>query len=89
MHARNLVIVGDFNTPNFVNYELYDRKSFSINNFINFFSFNQLNHVLNVSDRLLDLLLSNIKCEVLHDNAPLLHEDVYHPALLINLLNYL
>ncbi|KAJ8980525.1 hypothetical protein NQ317_008322 [Molorchus minor] len=85
LQSKHVVIMGDFNVPNFVNQLNADSKTFVINNFMNFFDFHQLNNILNSHHRLLDLIISNVACKVVHDNAPLLREDAYHPALIINL----
>lgn len=75
--------MGDFNITHFVNNDNKDTKTFYMNNFSNFFNLTQYNNILNDQGRLLDLVLSNTECEVMHDNAPLVREDVFHPALFV------
>nr|CAH7738710.1 unnamed protein product [Callosobruchus chinensis] len=47
----------------------------------------QYNNVLNVSNRLLDLVISNSMCTVEEDSIPLVQTDDHHPALCIRLMN--
>lgn len=79
----NVLVVGDFNVPNFTNINLNDAKSNIVNHFIAFSNFKQFNNILNVNNRLLDLVLSDIKCSVFKDENPLVVEDTYHPAFYI------
>lgn len=78
---RNVLIMGDFNITHFNNNDIIDTKCQLINDFINFVSLNQVNNVVNVNGRLLDLVFTNIQCKVFHDCLPLVKEDVHHPAI--------
>ena len=49
--------------------------------FANFFNFLRKNTVLNVDMRLLDLVFTNIWCEITHSAELLTFEDLYHPAI--------
>ncbi|KAK5639407.1 hypothetical protein RI129_011899 [Pyrocoelia pectoralis] len=53
--------------------------------FINLFDLRQSNTVLNCSDRLLDLIVSNLTCVVRHHDLPMVTEHGYHPALDLSL----
>nr|CAI5869951.1 unnamed protein product [Callosobruchus analis] len=50
---------------------------------MNFLDLRQYNGVLNVSHRLLDLVISNVECNVVRDKSPTVKEDDHHAALLI------
>ena len=57
IYGQNLIIVGDFNTPNFKSHaeienEDRDIKSEVINNFLEFFELKQFNDVSNINNRL-------------------------------------
>lgn len=78
-----LLVFGDFNIPHYINKDTNDIKTNIITNFSTYFGLQQHNGILNGSGRLLDLVFTNLKCEILHDNAPLVKEDIFHPALLI------
>src|SRR5699024_4029609 len=58
--CENILLVGDFNIPEYVN--LISNLATIINNFSNFLNLKQFNNVSNHNDRLLDLVLSSIKC---------------------------
>lgn len=89
IYESDLLIVGDFNIPEYVkclnNTSCVSTKFTLLDNFCNFFSLSQYNHVLNTSNRLLDLALCNSKCSIVRAADVLIPEDHYHPALLINL----
>lgn len=79
--TKKLLILGDFNLTLFNVENTHDIKSQLMRNFIQFTGVTQYNDVVNVNDRLLDLVFSNMLCQILHDTAPLLAEDMHHPAL--------
>lgn len=83
-NLENVVIMGDFNVPHYITGDV-DAKSQILRNFIEFLSFEQHNGVPNESGRILDLVLSKIRCHIFHDNVPLVTEDKHHPALFISL----
>lgn len=53
---------------------------------MNVYNLRQFNKIVNHNDRLLDLVLSNVICDV-GDHAPLVFEDIHHPALDISFRN--
>lgn len=80
-----LLILGDFNLTFFNVENIHDIKTQLMINFIQFMGVTQLNNVTNVNNRLLDLVISNIQCQILHDTAPLVDEDQHHPSLYIQI----
>nr|CAH7742969.1 unnamed protein product [Callosobruchus chinensis] len=83
IHNRDIIIMGDFNIPKFVDNNLDDGATATITDFMNFLNLRQYNTVLNSLNRLLDLVMSNVECNVVRDVSPAVKEDDYHPALLI------
>lgn len=85
----NVYFLGDFNIPEFNN-ETEDRilsdKFLALKMFCNFFELDQYNNVLNLNNRLLDLILCNITCTVEKAQDVLLREDPHHPALSLYIL---
>nr|CAI5819466.1 unnamed protein product [Callosobruchus analis] len=65
------------------------QKKKSIVSFLDFIGFSQYNHILNSSQRLLDLIVSDKVIHVRRDDLPLVAEDTYHPALEIAEIIYL
>lgn len=83
---NNVLILGDFNVTNFNN-SIFDLKRQLMYSFLEFVNMTQFNNVENINGRLLDLVLSDLSsCNVNHDNAPFVNEDVHHPALSISLI---
>lgn len=81
---KHLIILGDFNVRYFSDVNQQDdHKVEIVNNFLNFFSFQQFNNIENINKRLLDLIISNVPCEVTRDYVPFLQEDDHHPSLTI------
>lgn len=79
-----IYFIGDFNVSEYFNYTLTNvatEKVLILNSFCRFFELSQLNNVTNVNHRLLDLVLSNVPCEVVKSSDILLNEDTHHPAL--------
>nr|CAI5851908.1 unnamed protein product [Callosobruchus analis] len=87
LNGEKAVILGDLNTPKFILNHQGDGKTRTLNNFFSYFNYSQYNHVLNVSSRLLDLVISNTVCIVEQDSVPLVKIDDHHPALAIKLPN--
>lgn len=87
LHDKGLLVLGDFNIPDFIDSNLNDRKFTAINHFINFYSLQQLNNIRNKLNRLLDLVISNISCVVTPNLPPIVREDDYHPSLFIQIQN--
>lgn len=86
IYGSNILIIGDFNIPDFAfrNPHVTPSRNFnSISNFLNFFNFTQFNDVLNCNNRLLDLVISNCTCNVFRSSDTLLPEDQHHPPLII------
>lgn len=84
IYCKNLIILGDFNVPHFVNDEINDSRSNILKNLMGILDLTQYNNVLNCNDRALDLIFSNMYCDVERNNVPLVNEDVYHPSLSFN-----
>ena len=81
----NLLLIGDFNVPNFFT-NANDAKTLSIKNMMSLLNLTQVNTVPNSDGRFLDLVFCSLNsCIVTHDSCPIVIEDKYHPALHINL----
>lgn len=80
---NKIIIFGDFNVPSFNSANLNDRGFCIINNFMQYMGLSQFNNILNDSGRLLDLVLSNVNCQVTRDIIPLVNEDLHHPTLTV------
>ena len=85
LHDKHLLVLDDFNIPNFADQNFNDRALFTVNHFINFYGSQQLNNIPNKLNRLLDLVISNLDCTVSLNVPPIVKEDDYHPSLLIYL----
>ncbi len=77
---KECVIIGDFNSTYF-SVNGTDRKSSSLQNFSSFANLTQYNCITNQDGRLLDLIFSNIECNVYEDPLPMVRVDPYHPPL--------
>ena len=86
LNQDNVIILGDFNVPNFNNPLVHDAKCQKMHDFLNLSNLRQFNSVCNSSGKLLDLAISNMNCEVRRDFAPLINEDLHHPSLRVNTL---
>lgn len=84
LHSNSVIVLGDFNIKNYVNNDCSDTKTFRLNSLIEFFNLKQCNNVLNIRQRLLDLVLCNKNCVVERDNLPFTTENSDHPALRIS-----
>lgn len=84
MQSDQVLIFGDFHTP-----AIYaNHNAFCSNIICNFTFFNNLeqcNDVLNNHKRVLDLVMSNLTCEVRRSDLPLVSENAYNPALKIRM----
>lgn len=80
----DVLIVGDFNVPNYVIGKC--DKSIMIENFLIFCNLEQHNAVVNCMGRKLDLVFSNLNIvSCLPCDSPLVPEDTYHPALVLTM----
>lgn len=84
---NKVIIFGDFNVPSFNSPNLNSRDFCIINNFLQYTDLIQCNNIVNDSGRLLDLVFSNIDCQITRDNVPLVEEDLHHPTLNVILNN--
>lgn len=75
--------VGDFDAPNFAEYNVSDSKSLFLFSLMINCNFVQ-NNVKNIKLRTLDLVF---RLYFFHDDLPFVQEDIYHPALNIFLPN--
>lgn len=80
VYDSNVLILGDFNTPNLYG-NINDKKSSQLLSFANLCNMVQYNNVKNSFNRILDLVYANFNCNVLHDHCPMVQVDEYHPAL--------
>lgn len=83
--VHEFVILGDFNTPGFHD-NITDSFTTTLHNFVDFHDLRQCNNISNTYGRLLDLVFSNLSCDVGKALDPLVEEDGYHPALSIDIL---
>lgn len=86
LHSSDVLIVGDFNISEYSRFT-EDKQSTSrvrsLQAFVSFFNFTQRNTVTNSNNRLLDLVLSNMGCNVQQAVDVLTGEDIHHPSLVI------
>lgn len=80
-----LIVLGDFNITDYVGY-FRNRDAPSpvivlLSNFSEFFKLYQYNDILNVNDRILDLVFSTSEARVIKSSNYLLPEDLHHPPL--------
>jgi len=80
----NIVVLGDFNIPNFV-HGRGDRKCELACGFMNVLSLGQFNFVTNSYHRCLDLVFCNFNCNVDRDECPMMGEDRHHPSLQVDI----
>ena len=77
-----LLILGDFNVPEF-SLGISNQFTASLNNFLQFNILSQFNTIQNTRQRILDLVLSNLKCQVDSADFDLVDADDHHPSLSI------
>ena len=80
MINSNLVLLGDFNVPNF-SFGISDQFTFTLSNFSEFNNFVQYNNVWNSHQHILDLVFSNVNCHVNLAHFGLVNLDSHHPPL--------
>ena len=81
----NIILVGDFNLPNFCNNAVNCVKSSPFRNLCDVLHLTQYNTVDNIYNKKLDLAFSNFtNLKTLKADFPLVPEDVYHPAILMD-----
>jgi hypothetical protein len=87
LYDSNLLIVGDFNVPDYVSGVCGHSKASTscqlLNNLICFYDLKQCNNVRNSNNRLLDLVFVNrcLSCSVIDSGYPLVGVDDHHPSL--------
>ncbi|KAF2886314.1 hypothetical protein ILUMI_19859 [Ignelater luminosus] len=86
----NLLILGDLNIPELAYYQNNPASNSTILlqnyiTFIDYMNLTQRNYVLNSMDRIMDVVLSNMNCEVERELNLLINEDSYHPTLSITM----
>ena len=84
--GKPVILVGDFNLPQFNHFASNSSLSSKFQTFIQFtalLKFMQHNHVPNCNGRCLDLVFTNfdVCVDVCDEDLPLLSEGLYHPAL--------
>lgn len=84
---KSVIIIGDFNLPHFITDPLTCSKCITFSCLCNMFSLKQYNSIVNCDERLLDLVLTNIKSGITveRDDFPFVSVDQYHPALCVAL----
>jgi hypothetical protein len=85
VYNDNVVIMGDFNVPNYMFENSQDKFALLIKDYQQLLEFSQYNNIYNSYDRILDLVLSTKGCEVLRDNVPIVEEDAHRPPLIVEL----
>lgn len=83
LHNKLVLLIGDFNLPNFYNSDINCAKSTSLRIFCSSLELHQYNFIYNTNNRLLDLAFSNINDDtiVLSADSHLVSLDSHHPAL--------
>ena len=78
-----IILVGDFNVPHFIQEGFNCPKTYTLKQFCDTGQLVQSNSILNFNGNMLDLIFSdlNIDISVKHSDPPLLHEDPHHPGL--------
>lgn len=87
LYGSNMILLGDFNIPDFVNSMETSTSSnviCTLNEFMSLFALSQFNSTLNVNRRLLDLVLANFPCDVTQADDPIVRVDAHHPPLVIS-----
>lgn len=80
-----IMFIGDFNVPLFGKVTK-NNYTVCLDGLSNVFNLRQFNTIGNI--RLLDLVFCSIDCIVANSESPLVPEDAFHPALLINFTSF-
>ncbi|XP_050515099.1 uncharacterized protein LOC126890284 [Diabrotica virgifera virgifera] len=80
---ETVLVLGDFNIPEYTQ-GITTGKSVAVQNVANFFNLSQYNHVVNHNERILDLVFSNIFCNVYQAIDYVVPMDNHHPPLIID-----
>lgn len=86
--ADEIIILGDFNIPQLINIDVsnsYCLKSQVVSNIMSRLKLTQYNHIYNLKGHLLDLVLASMNLTSIRSLDPLVPEDLYHPALEIEI----
>ncbi|KAK9674902.1 hypothetical protein QE152_g40776 [Popillia japonica] len=84
--VNDFMSFADFNIPTFSNSVALDARSGAVNDFMSFANVTQKNTFKNANNRLLDLILSNVECQLFREDDPLVGVDEHHPPLLIDVV---
>lgn len=87
LHNHNLLCMGDFNISEYINNNFNNRNYNAINQFITFYDLQQMNNIRNSSGHLLDLVLSDMECDVIRNVPPIVPEDRHHSSLFLHIYN--
>lgn len=85
LQQSDVVIVGDFNVPNLNKPGINDSKSRSLHIMLNTLDMRQLNDIVNNLNCTLDLVISNLRCDIVRDYTSLVPPDNYHPPLCVEI----
>lgn len=87
LYESDFIIIGDFNIPRLAEYYHNDKERDVhvdlLLNFLEFFDCKQHNYVSNNNNRILDLVISRLQCNVTQNSTDLVDEDLHHPSLII------
>nr|CAI5826565.1 unnamed protein product [Callosobruchus analis] len=84
LNVDGTIILGDFNIPSYTTFlqqNIPSTQSSLLINFLITVNLNQYNSILNSDNRLLNLVSSDIPCNVSKSHAMLVEEDIRHPSL--------
>lgn len=80
----NIIMLGDFNIPEIINSDVHSNISVKVKEltiFANFYNLKNVNNIINIQNKTLDLILTNMNIDVIRESEPLVEEDKFHPAL--------
>ena len=90
LYDSDFVIIGDFNITRLSDYynnsEVNDNCVESLINFQNFFDCHQKNRICNINNRILDVVITNLECNVSRSPFSFVSEDVHHPTLTVSVM---